>query len=224
MSKLGVITIGQAPRADVAPILEKHLPEGTELIQAGALDGLTKSYIEEHLRPEDGEYTLTSRLTSGESVVMGREKIEPLLQNKVDEMEGQGVKQILLLCTGVFPNLAARSSYLIEPDRIIPPTVHAMAGGRKLGVIVPLEEQKETMFQKFGPLGLQPVFAVASPYVFDESRFQAAANELKGKADLILLDCMGYTEEARALVAEASGLPVILSNAVIAKIVSEMVQ
>jgi len=47
--------------------------------------------------------------------------------------------------------------------------------------------------------------------------------ELKDQADLILLDCMGYTESARELVQQISGKPVILSNALMAKLVSEMV-
>ncbi|WP_223066306.1 AroM family protein [Paenibacillus caui] len=223
MKKLGMITIGQAPRTDVAPIVEKYLPEGVEIVQAGVLDGFTKSYIETHLRPKENDYTLTSRLTTGESAVMGRSKIQPILQDKIYEMEENGIQQILLLCTGVFPGLQTRTSYLIEPDHIIPPAVKAMVGSRKLGVIVPLIEQKENLKPKFLPHGLQPDFAVASPYVFDERNFGKAAGELKDKVDIILLDCMGYTEKARALVAEASGLPVILSNAIMAKLVSEMI-
>lgn len=223
MTKLGVITIGQAPRKDVAPILREHLPERVEMIQAGVLDGLSKEYIAANLCPEDRDYTLTSRLTTGESVIMGRSKIQPILQQKIYDMEDQGVANILLLCTGVFPGLATRTAYLIEPDHIIPPAVKAMVGNRRLGVIVPLEEQKETMNSKYEPYGLYPVYGVASPYIFDPGDFQAAAAGLKGKADILLLDCMGYTEEARRLMAEASGLPVILSNAIMAKIVSEMI-
>lgn len=223
MEKLGMITIGQAPRTDVAPIVEAYLGGRADLVQSGALDGLTKSYIEQNLRPEAGEYVLTSRLADGDSVVMSREKIQPMLQGKIDEMERNGIKQILLLCTGVFPGLRTTSAYLIEPDHIIPPTVKAMVGGRRFGVIVPLEEQKESLKPKFAPHGLDPIFAVASPYHNDEENFRRAASELKHKADIILLDCMGYTEASRELVARASGLPVVLSNAIMAKLVSEMI-
>ncbi|KAF9115474.1 AroM family protein [Paenibacillus cellulositrophicus] len=223
MTKLGVITIGQAPRKDVTPILEEHLPSGVDIVQAGVLDGMTKEEIDAKLKPEEGDHTLTSRLTTGQSVVMGRSKMQPLLQQKIYAMEEQGIRQILLLCTGVFPGLATQSSYLIEPDHIIPPAVKAMVGPRRLGVIVPLEEQKGSMNSKFELHGLHPAFAVASPYIVEEGNFEAAARALKDQTDLILLDCMGYTEEARRIVAEASGLPVILSNAIMAKIVSEMI-
>lgn len=223
MEKLGMITIGQAPRSDVAPILDKYLHERAELVQIGVLDGLTKEHIERHLFPEENDYVLTSLLTSGESVVMSRSKIQPILQQKIVQLEQSGIKQILLLCTGVFPGLQTTTSYLIEPDHIIPPAVKAMVGHRRFGVIVPLVEQKENLKPKYTPFGLAPAFAVASPYRFDEDQFKKAAIELKDKVDIILLDCMGYTEEARLLVAEVSELPVILSNAIMAKIVSEMI-
>lgn len=74
MHKLGMITIGQAPRSDVAPIVERALEGRAELVQAGALDGLSLDYIQQHLSPSPGEYVLTSRLTTGESVVISREK------------------------------------------------------------------------------------------------------------------------------------------------------
>lgn len=223
MEKLGMITIGQAPRTDVAPIIEKYLDNRAELVQVGVLDGMTKSYIEQHLHPEAGDYVLTSRLTNGDSVVMSREKIQPILQSKINQLEQSGIKQILLLCTGVFPGLSTTASYLIEPDHIIPPTVKAMVGDRRFGVIVPLEEQMESLRPKYEPVGLNPIFAVASPYHNNEANFHQAAMELKDQVDVILLDCMGYTEASRELVACASGLPVVLSNAIMAKLVSEMI-
>lgn len=223
MKKLGMITIGQAPRTDVAPIIEKYLDGRAELVQVGVLDGMTKAYIEENLYPEKGDYVLTSRLVTNESVVMSREKIKPILQEKITYLEKKGIEQILLLCTGVFPGLTTSTSYLIEPDHVIPPTVKAMVGDRRFGVIVPLSEQKDTLYPKFSPFGLEPIFAVASPYHHDQASYTEAADKLKDKVDIILLDCMGYTEEAREMISKATGLPVILSNAIMAKLTSEMI-
>jgi protein AroM len=223
MERLGMITIGQAPRTDVAPSVQKYLEGRAELIQVGVLDGFSKKYVEANLAPEAGDYVLTSRMTTGDSVVFSREKIQPILQQKIHELEKQGIKQILLLCTGVFPGLKTNTAHLIEPDHIIPPAVKAMADGRRLGVLVPLPEQTDNLQPKYGALGMKPFFAIASPYKNDVENFHQAANELKENADLILLDCMGYTEQARELVHEITGLPVILSNAIMAKLVSEMI-
>ncbi|EHS58358.1 AroM family protein [Paenibacillus kribbensis] len=223
MSKLGMITIGQAPRSDVAPIVERALEGRAELVQAGALDGLSSDYIQQHLSPSPGEYVLTSRLTTGESVVISREKIQPLLQDKITRMEEQGIRTILLLCTGVFPGLHTRTAFLIEPDHVLPPVLKAMSSGRRLGLIGPLEEQRDNLKLKFTPYGLNPQFAAASPYSGSMEEFRQAAGQFKDQADLIVLDCMGYTETHRELVTRYAGVPVILSNALIGKLVSEMV-
>jgi protein AroM len=223
VKKLGMITIGQAPRTDVAPIIEKYLDGRAELVQVGVLDGMSKEYIENTLFPEKDDYFLTSRLVNGESVVISREKIKSILQEKITLLEERGIEQILLLCTGVFPGLTTTTSYLVEPDHIIPPTVKALVGDRRFGVIVPLDKQRDSLLPKFSPLGLDPVFAVASPYNPNAVDYDDAAAELVNKVDIILLDCMGYTEEARELVAKQTGLPVILSNAIMAKLVSEMI-
>ena len=42
-------------------------------------------------------------------------------------------------------------------------------------------------------------------------------------AQALLLDCIGFVETHRRQLAQASGLPVILPNALMAKIVGEMV-
>ncbi|KHO62771.1 MULTISPECIES: AroM family protein [Thermoanaerobacter] len=223
MKKLGMITIGQAPRTDVAPIIEKYLNGRAELIQRGVLDGLTKEYIEQNLYPEKGEYVLTTRLATGESVIISREKIQPILQDKIYLLEEEGINQILLLCTGEFPGLKTNKSYLIEPDRILTPTVKALVGNRQLGVIVPLEEQIEALKSKYYSYNLDPLIVAASPYKKDLTTFTEACQQIKDKVDIILLDCMGYTEEIRELVSEITELPVILSNALMAKLVSEMI-
>ena len=156
-------------------------------------------------------------------VIMSREKIQPILQEKINHLENIGIEQILLLCTGVFPELTTTTSYLIEPDRIIPPAVKALVGNRRLGVIVPLNEQKEALYPKFSPFGLEPFFAVVSPYHHNAGSYAEATAKLKNKVDIILLDCMGYTEETREAISKQIGLPVILSNAIMAKLTSEMI-
>lgn len=224
MKRLGMITIGQAPRQDVAPIVEKYLENRAELVQAGALDGMSKMQIEAELAPMPGDYVLTSKLVNGDSVTLSREKIKPLIQQKITQMEAKGITTILLLCTGVFPGLQAVSSVLIEPDHIIPPSVKALLGGRKLGVVSPLPEQMDNLKQKFIPIGVHPAAAAANPYKPGIEQFIEAAKSLKEqKADVLIMDCMGYTEKMREIVAEASGLPVILSNALMAKLVAEII-
>jgi len=44
---LGIVTIGQAPRDDIADLFAAHAPAGTKVILRGALDGLSDSEVDE---------------------------------------------------------------------------------------------------------------------------------------------------------------------------------
>lgn len=221
MVGLGILTIGQSPRTDVQPLLEGILSKQS-FIQKGALDGLTKEFIEEHLSPVNSicEYVLTSRLKNGDHVSMERSKLQPFVQKKIDEFESEGVRYILLLCTGVFKNLKTNTAQTIEPDHVIPPIVKLMIGNKRLGVIVPLKEQIGNPDDKFACAGLEPIYSFASPYENNREAFHQAGLELKGKVDFVLMDCMGYTEEMRQWIEEDIQKPTILSNVFIAKVLS----
>ncbi len=93
---------------------------------------------------------------------------------------------------------------------------------RQLGVLVPIEGQIESESGKWRGLPRPPLFAAASPYEEAAERVTAAGAALKAQgSEAILLDCIGFTERHRAALA-GLGLPVILSNAVVAKAVGEL--
>uniref|UniRef100_UPI0019536081 AroM family protein n=1 Tax=Escherichia coli TaxID=562 RepID=UPI0019536081 len=52
--KLGTLTIGQAPRADITPILDAHVDGALPRIHAGVLDGLTRGEVAEQFAPKPG--------------------------------------------------------------------------------------------------------------------------------------------------------------------------
>lgn len=223
MNKIGVITIGEAPRLDVEPIFNRILGD-QEVIQVGVLDGLTKQEAELAFNPEENEYKMVSRFLNGESVKMSRNKITPVIQRKIDFLEEKGCRQILLLCTGVFHGLKIKHAVFIEPEKIIPSTVIGLVGDHVLGIIGPLEKQERLLEEKWKRCMVSPIYVSASPYVFREEELRSAARSLKERdVKLILLDCMGYVEEMRQIVKEeVDGIPVLLSNALIVKIISEL--
>ena len=99
--KVGAITIGQSPRTDVVQELFPLMGEQVELIQAGALDGLTRGYPGICTRTED--YTLISRLRDGSSVMIAERHILPQLQQCIERLEEQGVKFDSVFVQGDFP-------------------------------------------------------------------------------------------------------------------------
>jgi protein AroM len=221
---LGTLTIGQAPRADITPILRAVLPEGTQLMQAGVLDGLSKEQIAADYAPVPGRPLLVSRLLDGSSVKLDKAAVQATLAVKLAELEARGCTVILILCTGEFHGLVLKNAWLVEPDRIVPPAAAAIAGERQVGVIVPLIEQARTEADKFSALSKPPICEAATPYADGMGAVESAARTLRERgAQMLLMDCMGFTEAHRRAARLASGLPVLLSNALIAKMTAELI-
>jgi protein AroM len=72
--RVGTLTIGQSPRNDIIPDLKEILGKEVELIEKGALDGLSGEEINE-LSPKPGDYPLVTRLKDGIEVKVGKKYI-----------------------------------------------------------------------------------------------------------------------------------------------------
>src|SRR5215211_5590228 len=100
--KIGAITIGQSPRVDVVPEMLEILGSSVELIEGGALDGLSAHEVAK-LAPRNGDYVLVTRLRDGSSVQIAEHHILPRMQEQVDRAVAEGADVVALLCTGEFP-------------------------------------------------------------------------------------------------------------------------
>jgi protein AroM len=219
---LATLTIGQAPRQDVIPIIDRYVPASVGRRHRGVLDGLTPAEIDRRYRPEPGEAALITRLDDGTPVELSRRRMRDGVAASLAALEEEGSDVILLLCTGTFDGLGCKNSWLVEPDHIIPGMVAGLVERRQLGILVPITGQIESESGKWHGLARPPLFAAASPYDAATERVAAAGAALKEQgAEAILLDCIGFTERHRAAL-KGLGLPVILSNAVVAKAVGEL--
>ncbi|KVL46902.1 hypothetical protein WS99_23825 [Burkholderia territorii] len=220
---LATVTIGQAPRTNIASIVEAAMPRGVKCVHAGALDGLTKDEIDARFAPCGSRRKLVTRIADGTAVVLDKEAVGNALQEKIMRLEEQGCDAILLLCTGEFDGLSCKRARLFEPDKMIPPIVGALARSEKVGVVVPLPEQIETEGSKWRILSTPAEYAAASPYTDDFRELSIAARTLRGRgARILVLDCMGYEQRHRTQAAREAGCPVILSNTLVAKCIAEM--
>jgi len=219
---LVTLTIGQSPRSDILPLLRPHLPDAMT-DHAGLLDGLSAADIAAQYGPAAGEKILVSRLQSGEQVRLAAPKVEQGLQRKISALEQAGYDTILLLCTGEFGTLHTRRALLLEPDRIIPPLICAMVHQQRVGIVVPVEEQVVEQAAKWQLLPAPAHYAVASPYQADEATFAAAARTLQAAdVGLVVLDCFGYHQQHRAALQSRLGVPVLLSNQLVARLAAEL--
>ncbi|TWT03642.1 AroM family protein [Planomicrobium sp. CPCC 101079] len=218
-STVGVLTIGQSPRVDVTPSIQHILGDGVTIIEAGGLDHVA---IEEmaSISPDASDITYISRLRNGSSVKIGKSKLLPLLQKELQELE-EKTSAVIMLCTGDFPTIQSRKP-IIYPDKVLNSTVGAIMEKGTLGLIIPLEEQRNTLVKKWANDKLDLKVEVASPY--EESDVFGAARRLRAQgASLIVMDCMGYNEAHKKDAVEGSGLPVILPRTLTARIVAEYI-
>lgn len=193
--KVAFLTIGQSPRDDILAELIPFFPEQVEILQAGALDGLSRREIEV-LAPENQEFPLISRLRDRSHAVVGRQKILPRLKAKVNELEIRGADIIAILCTEDFPELSSKK-HLILPFELMKSEMEIRRGVKKIAVVVPLKAQKNVATQKWTFPSAQTKITVLNPYATPkehESDLQDFFGQISGyQPDLLIFDCLGFT-------------------------------
>lgn len=222
MTNLLAITIGKSPRKDIDIVMERYLGDAIAVEHVGVLDNLNKDEMSVISTCTVEDETLVTRLDDEHSIELNAKIVENHLQKIINDAEKRGYEHILLLCTGNFPDIVLKNSNLYLPDQIISPVINNVAEHRKMGLLIPQENQKAMMENKWRRYGLNPLIASASPYS-DANRIIVSAKSLeKNNADFILMDCMGYTEEMKRAVSAEMTIPVILSNTLMVKILSEL--
>lgn len=219
--KIGAITIGQAPRVDVTGDIMDIFQGKAELLQGGGLDGLTREEIET-FKPEDGDYVLVSRLTDGSSVTFAERHILPRLQQRIYDLEEQGVKFIMFFCTGDFPDTFQSKVPLIFPCKILNHIVPLLTKTSNIISVTPSPLQVAQCEKKWRQYVHQVTSTPASPYG-DWASLEEAAYKIKDMdGDLVVLDCIGYTQEMKEMFAKITGKMIILSRTILARVVSEL--
>lgn len=217
--KLGTVTVGQAPRADIMPTLDLHVPPGVERVHVGVLDRLSDADIASQYAPRPREQKMVTRLLDGRTVEVDARAVEAGVQRKLVELEDAGCTVVVVLCTAVFRGLRSRRVWLIEPDRILPALVGGLLGPRRVGILSPIEMPLDAARRKWAALQIPPSVAVASPYAAGDDGIVAAARELqRAGADALLMDGIGYVDRHRAAAARATGLTVLLSSDLVARV------
>lgn len=219
--KIGVITIGQSPREDVLAEMRPLLGENIEVLQAGALDGLTQEEVALFV-PRENDIVLVSKLRNGNSVKFGESYILPRLQQCIEKLEGEGAELIAFICTGKFPTEFSSDKIILYPQPLLHAVVPNLALRGKIGVINPDQDQIQQCLEIWEKSVPTVEAVVGSPYG-DIQHVMAAAKELSNKdVDIIVMDCIGYTVQMKDIVSKITGKPVILARTLVARIIREM--
>lgn len=221
MKKIGMLTIGQSPRDDIIPTLKEILGEGYEIVEAGALDDLTLEDINRiEFRPDD--YLLVSRMRDGTEIRITKRFVLPLLQKRIHELEEKGVRLTVIMCTGKFPQSDSKG-LIVTPQEILKGVLNSALKKGKLGVIYPAKEQIKGAKPEFGRDGVEIYSDYLSPYEGESELENLADRLVEQDIDLIFLNCFGFTSEIKNVLAEKTGKPVIQSNALVARVLKELV-
>ena len=219
MKRIALLTIGQAPRDDVVPEICIYLPQKVEVVQVGALDGLTMDEIAAHSPLSDAN-TLVTRLADGREVTVDREFVHHRLEEAIHAVE-KDVMLIGILCSGAFPPFRAQVPVLV-PQGIVRAYVSALILPGPLGILVPSPRQVASTVEEVRRWGVEAFVAAVSPYTC-KACLSAAARELARQgATAFLLNCFGYSEEMRAEVRAATGAPVLLVRSMFARALAEL--
>lgn len=220
--KIGAVTIGQAPRVDVTADILRIFDDSLELVQAGGLDGLSKEEIAA-FAPGKDDYVLVSRLQDGSSVTFAERYILPRLQEAISKMEEEGCSLIMMFCTGSFPEtLSTREIPMIYPCELLNRLVPLMTKKSSIICMTPSPLQTEQCENKWRNYVREVKAIAASPYGEWETLEQAAEQIRDMDADLIVLDCIGYTQEMKEMFARKTGKKVVLPRTLLARVVSEL--
>jgi protein AroM len=190
-----------------------------KILEAGALDELTTEQIES-LRPHESETLYVSRLRNGTEVVIARERLLPLLDEKIRLLRQDGAESIVLLCSGKL-NLESERM-IIFPSRILESAVQSLLNGRgRLGVLVPEETQVRDTIEAWSTFAEDIEALCFSPCGDLMDSLQASARAFADR-DLIVLDCIGYSSDHRKVVRTLSRKPVISARTIMFRFLEEL--
>ncbi|HHT84554.1 MAG: AroM family protein [Bacillota bacterium] len=217
---LGTVTIGQAPRTDLIPEIKQFLGDGVEILEAGALDGLTLAEVQK-LYPDPGDNVLITRMADGTQVKVAEKHIVPRMQGKIDRLVEQGAGVVLLACTGEFPEFECRK-LLIEPNKVLFDTVKSVAPGMKLGVFIPDIDQVDYAQRRWSAVSHEVFVQAVSPYGCAGDKTAGADRLKQAGVQVAVLDCIGYTLRDKQAVKEKLQVPVVLARSMVARVIAEL--
>ena len=221
MRIIGMVTIGQAPRADWSADLAAVLPPSVRLAQAGALDGMTLKEVNA-LDFAPGDNVLVTKMLDDTEVRVPEHHAEALINKRIKEMENAGIDLIYLACTWDF-KVNPEKALIICPQKIVTGVLTALVDGKTLGLCVPDERQTKAAEVRYGLLAKRIVTVYCPPYNLDDVTKAAAEKLASEQVDFVLMDCMGYTKETGDLFREITGKPVLVPRILANRVISELI-
>jgi protein AroM len=218
--RLGVVVIGQSPRADVEAELRLVLGPEPVIELVGALDGLSRAEID-RLTPEGSDDTLFTKLPSSDGVVISKAAVTRGAQAALDRFAAAGTDVTLMCCTGSFKQLMSRGP-VVFPSAVLTSLAGALLPHGRLGIFTPLPAQTEQTRRKWADtsreVDIEPLLPIHAPAELTAAAERMAAH----RPDLVIMDCMSYTTEMKRAVRAITGARALLGLSCAARAVQEL--
>ena len=215
---VGAITIGQTPRKDITGELRLFLPPDVRIMEAGALDGLTREQVLDAERNVAGPLLVTL-LEDGTEVKIGEHFLMPRIRECILRIEKQS-ELILMLCTGTFPQMDSRR-LVLYPGAILAGIVGSI-GPRRAGILTPAREQAGYQLERWRAIVPDVHVEPADPYGSPAQLDAAALNLSRYDPDVLVMDCIGYTIGMKQRVSAVVNRPVLLARSLLGRAAAEL--
>ena len=207
--KITVVTMGQSPVNPETHDVYHMLAQECDVELHGILDGMSEAETET-LAPEGNELFIVTSLRTGREVRLAERNAIRLVNERLLEAEQNGSAAALIFCTGHFD----------IPEKILFSLFRAM-GVKRLGAIVPKPGQIEASMAYYSEFS--PRICAASPYGPREEIEAVAASFRDSDVDMLMADCMGFTEDLGELIRNASGKQVFVPRVVLPALLKAVV-
>jgi len=217
---LGIVTIGQAPRDDIADLFAAQAPAGTRVILRGALDGLSDAEVDA-LPPLNGADMLYTRLRGGRDVKISKQAVIDRSPEALARLRADGCDAIVYACTGAFPAMEGDAGVLF-PSRVLSGLAEGLLPRGRLGLLVPFAEQGKKLALKWARAGVEVTVEALVPSAGPDETAAAARRLAAAKPDLVALDCMSYTPATKAAVKVEVKVPTLLAITATGRVLREI--
>ncbi|AOV08727.1 AroM family protein [Sporosarcina ureilytica] len=208
--KIAILTIGQSPRTDLQETIQDFISPPVTCIEMGALDALSLDEIHQLAPVNEHDPRLVTRLQSGDQVIVSAKLIQERMVHLVETCDKKEVDIIIIACTGHFPKFNTKIP-IIYPDQVTLHWMHSIFSNQHLCIVVPHNEQKEMIKQKWIDSFNNLSIIACSPYEWNDNNAREIATFAEQQqCDVIVMDCIGYAEQMKRMIQAETNLPVIL--------------
>ena len=219
---LGIAVIGQAPRPEIAALFAVALPPDTRIVLRGCFDGLSDAEIDARA-PLSAADALYTPLPGGREVKISKRSVVERAPATLAALRRDGADALVFNCTGEFPPMAGDVGVLF-PSRVLNGLAAALLSRGRLGLLIPIPEQRQILGEQRARPGVEVVVEVLKPSADGAAAAEAAQRLAAQKPDLVAMDCMSYTPATKEQVKHALGVPALLAITATGRVLREMLE